>query len=153
MNFLKNIGLALLAFLTPIHGIMLAVFFIILLDTVTALIRCIKTGEKVTSRKLSTIISKILLYQFTLITVFIVDNYITSSIVQHWSSVELLVTKLVGLGMILIELQSVRENFESAYKINLYKYFKNMVTRVQEFKSDYDEFTDTDWEKKEKHKR
>jgi Zn-dependent protease with chaperone function len=140
MTFFKNLGLALLAFLTPIHGIMLAVFFIILLDTVTALIRCIKTGEKISSRKLSTIISKIFLYQFTLITVFIVDKYITSSIVQHWTAVELLVTKLVGLGMIMIEMQSIRENFESAYKINLYKYFKGLVTRVQEFKDDYDEF-------------
>jgi hypothetical protein len=55
-------------------------------------------------------------------------------------SVNFLATKVATVGIILVELTSIKENIEEALKIDIWKTLKNFINRAKEVKNDYDEF-------------
>jgi phage-related holin len=62
------------AFFLPISGILIMIGVLIAIDTFTGIWKANKLKEKITSRKLSGIISKLALYEITVIMFFLIDN-------------------------------------------------------------------------------
>ena len=136
------IAAMIIAFFAPIGALLIIVGFAIFADTLFGIIKAYKRKQKITSRRMSAIISKMFLYQFCVIGVFILDKYILGDIISMFTSHELLATKLVVLTLLSIELKSINENIEAAFKINIWASLKKMVARAKEIKDDLEDLTE-----------
>lgn len=125
------------AFLLPIKPLILLVGMMILIDTVSGIWKAKKIGEKITSHKLSRVISKMVLYQVGLITFFILEKYLLGEFVQSFTSIQFFLTKIVAIFFCGIEMTSINENIKRVKGINLFQMFKSMLTRVKEVKDEF----------------
>lgn len=137
-NSAHRIMIVIAAFLAPIYGIMVTVGVCILADTVMGVWKAKKLKETITSRKLSQIISKMFLYQATVILIYAVDKFILDGIIQQFFTVPLLATKMVALTLISIELFSIDENFRAVKKKGFWDYFKELSARAKQIKDETD---------------
>ena len=135
---------SILSFLLPVANILLLVGFAITLDTLTGIWKSIKTGDKITSRKLSSIISKMLLYQSTILLFFMLDVFILDEIVLAFFNIHLLTTKILGLTLFSIELVSINENYKKVMNVDLWSSLKNMLSRAKEIKGDITKVNEKD---------
>lgn len=135
-----------LAFLVPIKVHILLVGAMIMLDTITGLIKAYKTHEPITSRKLSRVISKMVLYQVSLITFYCLDFYLLGEFVSLFTSKSLVLTKVVAGFLCTVELVSLNENIKAITGMNPYRMFMNYLLRIKEVK---EQITDLAKEKKE----
>jgi len=126
------------AFIAPITGIMVTVGVCILADTIMGIWKAKKLKQEVTSRKLSQIISKMFLYQMTVVLIFCVDTFILNDIIQQFFTVPLFATKIVALTLISIELFSIDENFKAVKKKGFWDYFKELTARAKDVKDKID---------------
>jgi hypothetical protein len=101
-----------LAFFLPISGILLMIGVLIVIDTVTGIKKANKLKEKITSRKLSAIISKLALYEMTVIMFFLIDRFILNDIILTFFSVAFMLTKIVALVLASVEVISINENIK-----------------------------------------
>ena len=129
------------AFLLPIKPLIILVGFLIILDTISGIWKAKKIKEEITSRKLSRIISKMLLYQCGLITFFILEKYLFGEFIIAFSSIEFLFTKIVAVFFCCIELTSLNENIKVVYGQNFFQLFKSMLTRVMETKKQFSDIS------------
>jgi len=109
---------------------------LILIDTMTGIWKAKKLGEKITSRKLSAIISKLALYEVTVIMFFLIDKFILNDIILTFFSVPFMLTKVVALVLASIEVMSINENYKSVKQIDLWGSLKNLLARSAEIKED-----------------
>jgi hypothetical protein len=137
-NLLKGV----LLFFMPVKGLVLAVGVAIFLDTFTGIYKSVKLNgwKSIRSRKLSNIISKMLLYEASILCLFAIDTWLLNELFLQLVSVNFLATKVATVGIILVELTSIKENIEEALKIDIWKTLKNFINRAKEVKNDYDEF-------------
>jgi hypothetical protein len=140
-SFPKLLGL-IWTFFLPISGLFLLVGFCIALDTISGLWKSYKLKVKISSRKLSTIISKMMLYQITLILFYLIDNFILNQIMLKFFSVPLMLTKIVALILISIELMSLNENVIAVKGLNLWEAMKSLFARAKEIKTNLNELKD-----------
>lgn len=127
------------AFFTPIWGLMFLIGFAISMDTVTGIWKARKKKEKISSRRLSAVISKMLLYEVTVILFYLIDYFILNDIVLTFFSVPLMLTKILALILVSIEVVSINENYKAVKGIDLWISAKNLITRAKELKKDADE--------------
>ena len=125
------------SFFLPIYGILILIFFCILFDTITGIWKAKKTKTPVTSRRLSAIISKVLLYEATVMLFYLIDFYLLNDIVITFFSIELLTTKILALVLVSIELISINENFRAVKNIDLFQALKNLFARAKEVTQDF----------------
>jgi hypothetical protein len=97
-----------------------------------------KLGEKITSRKLSQIISKMFLYNATVILFFLIDWYILNAIILTFFTVPLMLTKVVALTLVSIEVYSIDENWKAVKGNGLWFYFKRLTSRAKDIKDEID---------------
>jgi len=128
-----------LAFFMPITGMVLAVGFAIFLDTITGIWKSRKNGVPISSRRLSAVISKMFLYQLTIILFFLIDWFILNDILKTIFTTELLLTKVLSLVLISIEVVSINENYKAVRGIDLWASLKKLLSRAKELKNDSDE--------------
>jgi hypothetical protein len=128
----------LLLFFAPIQGLIISVGTAIALDTIFGISKAIKLGEKITSRKLSNIVSKFVLYQAAVLLIFTIDNYLLGEFFKIWFSIPFLFTKTVTIILIFIESVSIKENFEEAFNVDVFKMLKKFLQRSKEIKDDID---------------
>jgi hypothetical protein len=133
-----RIMMAIAAFLVPIQGIMITVGVCIIADTMMGVWKAKKLKQTITSRKLSQIISKMFLYQATIVLIFAVDKFILDGIIQQFFTVPLLATKIVALTLISIELFSIDENWRAVKKKGFWDYFKELTARAKDIKNETD---------------
>ena len=126
-------------FLMPISGLLFLVGFVIALDTVTGVWKSYKNKVKITSRGLSAIISKMLLYEVTVIMFYMIDKFILNSIILQFFSVELLLTKVLALILVSIEVMSINENYKAVKGLDLWQAMKNLFARAKDIKKEVDE--------------
>ena len=127
------------AFLMPISGLLFLVGFVIVLDTITGVWKSMKNKVKITSRGLSAIISKMLLYEVTVIMFYMIDQFILNNIILQFFSVELLLTKILALILVSIEVMSINENYKAVKGLDLWQAMKNLFSRAKEIKKEVDE--------------
>jgi hypothetical protein len=125
------------SFFMPICGILILIFSAVLLDTITGIWKAKKTNQSVTSRKLSAIISKILLYEATVMLFYAMDIFLLNDIVISFFSIELLTTKVLALVLVSVEIISINENFKAVNGLDLFASLKNLFARAKEVTSDF----------------
>jgi hypothetical protein len=72
------------AFFLPITGILFLIGFSILVDTITGIWKAKKLKIKITSRGLSAIISKLMLYEVAVILFYLIDRFILNDIILQF---------------------------------------------------------------------
>ena len=127
---------SILSFFIPVGNILILVGCAIILDTLTGIWKSIKTGQQITSRKLSSVISKMLLYQATVLLFYMLDVFILNEIVIAFFNVPLLTTKILGLTLVSVEIVSINENYKKVMNVDLWSSLKNMLSRAKEIKTD-----------------
>lgn len=125
------------SFFLPIVGILILIGVSVIVDTITGIWKSYKLKTKVTSRRLSAIISKILLYEVTVMLFYLIDYYIINDIVLVFFSVELLVTKILALVLVSIEVISINENIKSVNGLDIWSSLKNLFARAKEVTQDF----------------
>lgn len=128
----------LLLFFAPIQGLLISVGTAIALDTIFGISKAAKLGEKITSRKLSNIVSKFVLYQAAVLLIFTIDKFLLGEFFKIWFSIPFLFTKIVTIILIFIEAVSIKENFEEAFSVNVFDMLKKFLQRSKEIKDDID---------------
>jgi len=126
-----------LSFFLPIVGILILIAASVILDTITGIWKAKKLKQTITSRRLSAIISKILLYEATVMLFFAMDKFLLNDIVMQFFSIELLTTKILALTMVSIEVISINENYKQVKGIDLWASLKNLFARAKEVTSDF----------------
>jgi len=145
-TFLLYLLTATCLFFTPIVGLLIAVGAAIALDTVFGIYRSVKVrGWKfVTSRRLSEIISKMLLYEFCIVFLYVIDFFVLSEFCQHWFSVSFFATKVCAIILIFIEGVSIKENYEKATGKDVWALIKKALGRASEIKDSITDLKKTD---------
>ena len=145
---LNNYSMQLLAivssFFLPISGILILIGVSVILDTLTGVWKARKLGTSITSRKLSAVISKILLYEVTVMLFYLIDYYILNDIVLTFFSVELMTTKILALVLVSIEIISMNENVKSVKGIDIWQSLKNLFARAKEVTQDFKDINEKD---------
>ena len=141
MKYLNYILSSLVLLFVPIYGILIAVGAAIILDTFTGIFKSIKLNgwSSVKSRKLSNIVSKMLLYEVCVLFLFVIDKFILNEFIFKWLSVDYMFTKICAILLIFIELVSIKENIEETFKIDIWKLLKKAFLRAKELKSNVDD--------------
>lgn len=102
--WLGSIAAATIALLSPIHGLMAGVGFLIFADLLTGVMSAYKRKEPITSKALSRTVYKALAYQIAVVSGFVM---------QYFLSDALPVAKLVAMTIGLTELKSLAENVKT----------------------------------------
>tara|TARA_R110000868_G_scaffold104820_4_gene288816 strand:+ start:538 stop:936 length:399 start_codon:yes stop_codon:yes gene_type:complete len=125
----------------PIYGILTAVAAAIILDTFTGIFKSIKLDGwcSIRSKKLSHIVSKMLLYEICILLLFVIDKYILNEFIFKWLSIDFMFTKICAILLIFIELVSIKENIEAAYNIKIWNLLKKAFLRAKEVKDNIDD--------------
>ena len=131
--------LAIVTFFAPIYGLLFLVGFSIFLDTVTGVWKSVKNKVPITSRGLSSIISKMLLYEVTVILFYMIDHFILNNIILKFFAVPLLLTKVLSLILVSIEVMSINENYKAVKGLDLWQAMKNLFARAKDIKKEVDE--------------
>ena len=140
-TFLLQLLTALLLFFAPIQQLVMVVGLAILCDTFTGIYKSVKLDgwKSIRSRKLSNIISKMVLYEIAIIVLYPIDKFLLNELLLNIVSVQYFSTKVTCVLLILVELTSIKENIEEALKIDIWKTLKNFIKRAKEVSNNYDE--------------
>jgi hypothetical protein len=138
MKYPQYLLASILLLFVPIYGILIAVGTAIILDTFTGVFKSIKLHgwKSVKSRKLSNIVSKMMLYEICILLLFVIDKFVLNEFVKHAFGFEFMFTKICAILLMFIELVSVKENIEEAFNIDIWKMVKNALNRAKEINSD-----------------
>jgi hypothetical protein len=137
-TYLTYIFTTLLLFFAPIQGLLISVGTAIALDTIFGISKAIKLNQKITSRKLSNIVSKFVLYQAAVLLIFTIDVFLLGEFFRLWFSIPYFFTKVVTIILIFIEAVSIKENFEEAFNVDVLKMLKKFLKRSIDIKEDID---------------
>lgn len=102
--YLKEIILAIIAILAPVHTIMIASGMLILIDLALGILAAKKQSLPITSAGLRRTLSKLITYQVAIIAGFLVEHYLILDLVP--------VTKLIASIIGLVEMKSILENID-----------------------------------------
>lgn len=138
MKYIQYLLASLLLLFVPIYGLLIAVGTAIVLDTFTGVFKSIKLygWRSVKSRKLSNIVSKMMLYEICILLLFVMDKFVLNEFVKHAFGFEFMFTKICAILLMFIELVSVKENVEEAFKIDIWKMVKSALNRAKDIRAD-----------------
>jgi hypothetical protein len=139
-KIIENIGnfiYPIVLFFTPVKGIFITIGLFILLDTITGIWKSRKNRKPITSRGLSALISKMLLYESLILVTYCLDIFILNEIFLHVFSINTLITKIVALVLIYVEAKSINENYKEVKGIDLWMELKSLVSRTNEIKDSF----------------
>lgn len=141
MKYLQYILTSILLLFAPIYGLLIAVAAAIILDTITGIFKSIKINgwSSIRSRKLSNIVSKMLLYEVCILFLFLMDKFLLNEFIKSAFGFEFMFTKICAILLMFIELVSIKENIEEGFKVNIWALLKRLLNRAKEIKSDIDD--------------
>jgi hypothetical protein len=79
------------------------------------------------------------LYQTAVILFFCVEKFILGDIIGLFTSIPLILTKVVTTVLLYIEATSISESYEIMYGVSLWKKFKELIRRTGETKQEIQE--------------
>lgn len=134
MKYIQYLLASILLLFVPIYGLLVAVGTAIVLDTFTGVFKSIKLHgwRSVRSRKLSHIVSKMMLYEICILLLFVMDKFVLNEFVKHAFGFEFMFTKICAILLMFIELVSVKENIEEAFNIDIWSMLKKALSRAKE---------------------
>jgi len=113
MNFLKYLAASIVAIFAPAKALLISVGFLIFADLVMGVWAAKKRGEHISSAALRRTVSKAAVYQVTILSGFLVEQYMLGGILP--------VSKIVASTIGLFELKSILENSDSILGYSLFK--------------------------------
>lgn len=116
------IALGAVAFLAPVQSIMLAAGFMIFVDTLTGIWRSLKAGHRLSSNKLGTTLSKLVLYQVLIVTALVMEKILVPLVP---------VVSLVAAAIAAREGLSVFENISSITGVDFLTLLKEKLSPVK----------------------
>lgn len=140
--YLKALILSLALFILPIKGILIFVGLAIVADTIAGIWASKKLGKPIISRKLYRLITKMLVFNATVILFYGIDLYMFGDLLAAFGiGVEFALTKVVGLALISIEGFSVDEKLQNVYGKGkgIFYFFRRLIGAAKEIKKGYDE--------------
>jgi hypothetical protein len=135
-SILIYLSVSLCLFFAPIKGLLIAVGIAIALDTIFGIFKAIRIKEEINSRRMSNIVSKFVLYQMSVLLLFAIDKFLLGEFFKIWFQIDNFFTKVVAIILIFIEMTSIKENFEVAFKINIWKMLKTTIQRAKYIKNE-----------------
>jgi hypothetical protein len=120
----------------PIKGLLIAVGVAIALDTIFGIFKAIKIKEEINSRRMSNIVSKFVLYEASILLLFVIDKFLLGEFFKLWFQIDHFFTKVVSIILIFIEMTSIKENFEVAFKVNIWQLLKKTIQRAKYIKNE-----------------
>lgn len=99
---IKNALLAIALVFVPIKGALLTVLILILFDLITGVLAAKKRNEPISSKNLRRTVTKLFVYEITMLVTFLAETYLIGDIFP--------LVKIVGAFIGLAELKSVIEN-------------------------------------------
>lgn len=138
MKQLQYLLASILLLFAPINGLLIAVGTAIILDTITGVFKSVKLNgwKSIRSRRLSAIISKMMLYEVCILLLFVMDKFVLNEFIVHAFGFEYMFTKICAILLMFIELVSVKENIEEAYKVDIWAMLKKALSRAREISDD-----------------
>lgn len=146
-TILKSIGLVLVAFFAPIVPLLILIGFAILIDTIFGIIASVKNKKPIVSSKLARILTKSIIYMSLVLLAYGIDYILIGEILLNYFKIHLLFTKLIGIGIVFVEVFSIDEKIR-AFNNNkgIWYYFKRILSKgkqitasVKDIKDDIDE--------------
>jgi hypothetical protein len=135
-TFLIYLSVSFCLFFAPIKGLLIAVGVAIALDTIFGIFKAIRIKEEINSRRMSNIVSKFVLYQMSVLLLFAIDKFLLGEFFKIWFQIDNFFTKVVAIILIFIEMTSIKENFEVAFKVNIWKLLKTTIQRAKYIKNE-----------------
>lgn len=130
-----------LAFILPIQPLIITVGLCIAADTIMGIWRSKKLKQAITSRKLSNVISKMVLYQSALLLFFCIEKFILADFIGYFVNIPWFLTKIVACTLAFIELKSISESYTLISGYSLWSKFKEMIKRGKDLKGDIEDFS------------
>lgn len=121
LTHINSIVVSLLAVVAPIQPLFLVTGFLIFADFIFGIYKAKKLGEKITSRKMGHTISKLILYNLAILSVFLLNHYLICTTLP----LEKIVGGLIGLT----ELKSLDESFTMLFGFSFYDKIKKILKR------------------------
>lgn len=119
------LGISLLAFFSPIHGLLLAVFILLLIDVSVEIVVSIKKKIAVLSATLRLFVVKVIMYEIALMSAFLVSHFMMNDVFP----IPNLIASVCGL----IELKSILENLD---KMSGEPIFKSIIRSIKKKEKD-----------------
>lgn len=126
-KYLEPTLISLLAVFSPIKGVLLVTGFLIIADLISGVFAAIKRGEKITSAGLRRTLTKIFVYNMAVISGFLVEQYMLSSIFP--------ISKLISGLISVIELKSILENLNVVNGSDIFKTVLDKLGSVNDKKN------------------
>jgi hypothetical protein len=128
-QYLLHLSVAIISIFTPVTPILLTIGVLIIIDFLVGIYRAFKMKEQITSRKMGNTISKMFLYQLTIISLFLFENYILMGILP--------VTKIGAALISITELKSIDESVEKMTGVGIWKKLVKIIKRGESETKDF----------------
>lgn len=77
-----------------------------------------------------------LLYELCVLFLFLMDKFLLNEFIKHAFGFEYMFTKICAILLMFIELVSIKENIEEAFKVDIWLMIKKVLNRAKEIKTD-----------------
>lgn len=143
-EFFIGIGVAILTFFSPAFPIVLAVGIAIAADTYWGIKASAKKGVPYSSKILRVrLIDKLIKYQLSVISFFVIDRFLLNEVILHYyPGIEFALTKLLAIGLCVVELSSINESSKVLYKKSFLETVHGFLRKSLVYKKEIDEFKD-----------
>ena len=128
------IGIA-LAFIAPIYPLMATVVTFIVADAALEVINSFK-NKQFCPTFVKRLVLKLLSYNICLIIIYVLEVNLLGEFIKMIMNVPLLLTKIVSVGLIWLELNSIDENFYKITGKRFVKEFKKLIIFGKEIKNE-----------------
>jgi len=128
-QYLMPMFVAVISIFTPVIPMLLTIGVLIVIDFLVGIYRAFKMNEQITSRKMGNTISKMFLYQLTIISLFLFETYILMGILP--------VTKIGAALISVTELKSIDESVEKMTGVGIWKKLVRIIKRGESETKDF----------------
>ncbi len=133
---------ALIVFFSPINMVFVGVGVLIFIDLMMGIMGSIKIGERISSRKLSQTLIKMLVYNLLIISAFMIEK----TLITFIPFMNITLTFLA-----ITEFYSIGENFSKIMGVNFIVFIKKVVMgNLKKYSDAYDNVDNTDFNKNKK---
>lgn len=120
----NQIVIALIAVLSPVQTVMVAIMFLIGFDFITGIVKAYKAGEKITSKKMANTIGKVIFYNIAIFTGIAINAVLATTLINAIS--------IIASAIASIEAYSILENISAITNTDLKNAVGNLFTRIKE---------------------
>lgn len=121
INNANTLFIAILSVLAPIKPLLYTIGFLVAADFIFGLYKAHKTGQEITSRKMSHTVTKMLLYNITIISLWLIERNIIGGSIP--------ITKIAAGLISIVEIKSIDETFKLLFGFSFWDKIKKAFGR------------------------